>query len=1205
MERLLRPEKLSIDPDSKNAKIQWQHWYKTFLNFILSTNANESDKLKILINLLTPEVFLHINECTEYNDAVSILRNLYCKPINEVFARHKLSSRRQKQDETVDQFMESLKGLGKDCNFKAVTAETNRDDCIRDAFVNGLVSQHIRQRLLENLTLTLSEAYERAQCMESAERNSFSYKTSENVYALAEKSNIDMNAFDNECMPNLAATTQMRCHFCGYNKHSRFSCPARESICKGCGKKGHFIKVCRSSAIPNKSKSTSLSATTSAITKDCVATICSGLSKAVVNIRVNNVNATALIDTGSSASFLNDQLAKKLKVKINPSHIGDVTMATTSLCSKALGECTVSLQILEHRYENVTLSILPNLCAEIIIGHDLLSRHTRLEMKLGGEGTPLAICNLAAAKVAPASLFEYLTPDCHPISTKTRRLSQFDNQFIVSEVDSLLKEDVIEPSRSPWRAQALVTATENHKRRMVIDYSCTINRFTQLDAYPIPRIEELVNKVATYSVFSAIDLRSAYHQIPIRDEDKAYTAFEAGGRLYQFKRIPFGVTNGVAAFQRVIDDIIKCEGLQDTFAYLDDVTVCGHSQEEHDKNLKKFMEIISKYGLTLNKEKSNFSLHTINLLGYKITNNLIKPDPDRILPLRNFPLPNDVRGLRRAVGMFSHFSKYVPRFSEKIQPLTKSSFPLSKEATNAFNGIKKDIENAVLCPISHDEPFTVETDASNTAIAATLSQSSRPVAFFSRSLTAAEIRHSSVEKEAYAIIEAVRKWKHYLLGRHFRLITDQKSVSFMFNPKAVGKIKNEKIMRWRLELSCYNYDIVYRPGSENAVADSFTRTNLCSSITNKLDQLKDLHSILCHPGDTRFYHWVRSKNLPYTLEEVRKTTSSCQICAEVKPRFFKREGRLIKATSPFERLNIDFKGPLPSSSRNRYLLTIVDEYSRFPFAFPCPDMTAATIINKLKTLFFTFGMPAYIHTDRGTSFMSIELKNFLNYNGVATSRTTPYNPQGNGQVERYNGIIWKTVQLALRSKNIDITKWESVLDESLHSIRSLLCTSINCTPHERMFAHSRRSKNGSTTPGWLLTPGPVLLKRSVRDTKYDPLVKRVTLLEGNSEYAHVRLPDGHETTVSTRQLAPCGELEKAEDQEGFREEDEQAFSRIDDMAGLSNDDSYSTQHQLQQSAKPLQLPFSLPPQTQPSALPVRRSSRERRSPSYLVDYETS
>ena len=168
-------------------------------------------------------------------------------------------------------------------------------------------------------------------------------------------------------------------------------------------------------------------------------------------------------------------------------------------------------------------------------------------------------------------------------------------------------------------------------------------------------------------------------------------------------------------------------------------------------------------------------------------------------------------------------------------------------------------------------------------------------------------------------------------------------------------------------------------------------------------------------------------------------------------------------------------------------------------------------------------MPSYIHSDRGSSFLSQELKAFLLQHNIASSRTTPYNPEGNGLVEKYNGTVWKAVTLALKSRKLLTSHWESVLPDALHTLRSLLCTSTNCTPHERLFNFTRNSSSGSSIPSWLTTPGKVLLKRHVRNSKHDPMVDEVELIEANPQYAFIRTEDGRETTVSTKHLAPYGE----------------------------------------------------------------------------------
>uniref|UniRef100_UPI00358ED32B uncharacterized protein n=1 Tax=Myxine glutinosa TaxID=7769 RepID=UPI00358ED32B len=273
----------------------------------------------------------------------------------------------------------------------------------------------------------------------------------------------------------------------------------------------------------------------------------------------------------------------------------------------------------------------------------------------------------------------------------------------------------------------------------------------------------------------------------------------------------------------------------------------------------------------------------------------------------------------------------------------------------------------------------------------------------------------------------------------------------------------------------------------------------------------------------RFAHFVRRGNLSYSIDDIRRICRDCAICAEIKPRFYNPPmGTLVRATRPWECLAMDFKGPLPVSSNSCYLLTIVDEYSRFPFAYMCVDMTAATVMRCLQNLFSMFGYPAYVHTDRGAVFLSQEVRGYLLQNNIASSYTTPYRPQANGQIERFNGIIWRAVMLNLRTLGRGLDKWAWSLPAALNSIRALLCTATNQTPHERLFHHPRSTGCIRSLPSWLAEPGPAYLKRAVRTSKYDPLVDKVQILQANPEHARVMTADGRETTVSVRHLAPCG-----------------------------------------------------------------------------------
>jgi len=257
------------------------------------------------------------------------------------------------------------------------------------------------------------------------------------------------------------------------------------------------------------------------------------------------------------------------------------------------------------------------------------------------------------------------------------------------------------------------------------------------------------------------------------------------------------------------------------------------------------------------------------------------------------------------------------------------------------------------------------------------------------------------------------------------------------------------------------------------------------------------------------------------VEDIKRVCSLCKVCAELKPRFYRSDpGTIVKAMQAFERLSIDFKGPLPSISRNVYMLTIIDEYLRFPFCYPCINTSTQTIINCLDDLFSQCGTPSFVLSNNAKAFVSKDSKEYFMRRGVATSHSSIYHPIGNSQVERFNGVIWPAVKLVLSTKNYPIQKWESVLPDVLHSLRSLLCTSNNATPHELFFNFNRKSVSRKSPSTWLMEPGPVLLHNFVRSNKNDDLVCEVELISANPTYAYICYPDGRESSVSLRDLTP-------------------------------------------------------------------------------------
>jgi hypothetical protein len=331
------------------------------------------------------------------------------------------------------------------------------------------------------------------------------------------------------------------CFYCGLPLHQRYRCPANNESCTKCGRVGHYGRVCQSNKFKNRNK-----VSASVHTKSSPSYLCAVpgdvpecLKKACIRVSINGQEVKAPADTGSSDSYVSLEFIKNNKVQVLKSS-SSVAMADASKSSRTVGHCFLTMRIDGRTYERTKFIVMPNLCCKLLLGQDFMALHESVLLEnLPGAGS-LHVTGLAAANVEPPSVFAHLTDDCHPVATKSRKFCREDEKFIQSEIKRLLAEDIIEPSSSPWRAQLLIVNNDednrHHKKRMVIDYSRTINRFTRLDAYPTPKIDDLVSKLAQHKIFSSY-LRNAYHQIPLAHADKIFTAFEANGRLYQFKRL--------------------------------------------------------------------------------------------------------------------------------------------------------------------------------------------------------------------------------------------------------------------------------------------------------------------------------------------------------------------------------------------------------------------------------------------------------------------------------------------------------------------------------------------------------------------------------------------------------------------------------------------------------------------------------------------
>ncbi|XP_048589516.1 uncharacterized protein LOC125573188 [Nematostella vectensis] len=452
MDAVLKPHRLDLDPNSPTAAKEWKHWLKTFENFIAECGSRAPDRYRTLINYVSHNVYEYIEDCSTYDSAIQVLKQLFIKTPNEIFARHLLATRRQKTGETLTEFLQELRRLCKDCNVKAVSAEQYREELIRDSFINGLNSPFIRQRLLENRELDLKTAFDQANALDLAQKNSDSYSVplqTASVSAVPEQ--IEAQNPDHEVPVTAAAyRPSKRCYFCGGPLHNRKDCPAKNCSCNNCGKGGHYAKVCKS-----KGAAKGTAASICSISAACP----ESLAQASVEASIAGHSLTALVDTGSSGSYINEGVVQRHGLQVNKSTVQSVSMALSFITTQVTGHCLVDLTVKEHTYPSVRLGVLKNLCSDVILGLDFQRSHNSVITQFGGTQPDLKItheapaCALSAAEMEEPSLFANLLPDCKPVASKSRQFGKEDQEFVEQEVNSLLSEGIIEPSTSPWRAQ--------------------------------------------------------------------------------------------------------------------------------------------------------------------------------------------------------------------------------------------------------------------------------------------------------------------------------------------------------------------------------------------------------------------------------------------------------------------------------------------------------------------------------------------------------------------------------------------------------------------------------------------------------------------------------------------------------------------------------------------------------------------------------
>lgn len=425
------------------------------------------------------------------------------------------------------------------------------------------------------------------------------------------------------------------------------------------------------------------------------------------------------------------------------------------------------------------------------------------------------------------------TRDEIPVYTKTYRYPHAFKKDVEDQVQEMLDSGIIKNSNSPysspiWVVPKKADASGTRKIRVVIDYR-KLNEKTIDDKYPIPQIEEILDNLGKSEYFTTLDLKSGFHQIPMDVESQEKTAFSTDKGHFEFCRMPFGLKNGPATFQRAMNNVLHGLLGNKCHVYLDDIVVLGENLQCHIQNLKTILQRLALFNLKIQLDKCEFLKRETEFLGHVITQDGVKPNKDKIKKILEWPLPKNPTEIKQFLGLSGYYRRFIKDYSKIAKHMTKylkKDVPLDmtdQEYRKSFETLKTTIAtDQILTYPDFNKPFILTTDASEYALGAVLSQVQnnveRPIAFASRTLNKTEINYATNEKEALAIIWAVKKYQPYLYGNKFTLVTDHKPLTFIKSSE-----KNSKILRWRLELENYDYNVIYKEGRTNVVADALSR----------------------------------------------------------------------------------------------------------------------------------------------------------------------------------------------------------------------------------------------------------------------------------------------------------------------------------------------------------------------------------------------